>query len=188
MLHRTWQQLEYHLDVLRATKRAHIEVYWDQYKTSRISLWSAVNHIWLTQFVCEPQFFKTPKGLCGHTVFTACNCYSPVSSTNKCRFLNRTIMHVLLTDIKRKSDDEPTTNSSRSCISKRNSPKYDELYYLSFGFTSVTINTEEQPQCFLCFSIVTCRTNSRQRPKYAHATMESVSQDEFSMRFAYILC
>jgi hypothetical protein len=27
MLHRTWQELEYHLDVLRATKGAHIEVY-----------------------------------------------------------------------------------------------------------------------------------------------------------------
>jgi hypothetical protein len=27
MLHRTWQELEYRLDVLRATKRAHIEFY-----------------------------------------------------------------------------------------------------------------------------------------------------------------
>jgi hypothetical protein len=27
MLHRTWQELEYCLDVLRATKGAHIEVY-----------------------------------------------------------------------------------------------------------------------------------------------------------------
>jgi hypothetical protein len=25
--------------------------------------------MWLAQFVCTPQFFKTPKGLCGHTVF-----------------------------------------------------------------------------------------------------------------------
>jgi hypothetical protein len=25
--------------------------------------------MWLAQFVCAPQFFKTPKGLCGHTVF-----------------------------------------------------------------------------------------------------------------------
>jgi hypothetical protein len=24
--------------------------------------------MWLVQFVCAPQFFKTPKGLCGHTV------------------------------------------------------------------------------------------------------------------------
>jgi hypothetical protein len=24
--------------------------------------------MWLAQFVCAPQFFKTPKGLCGHTV------------------------------------------------------------------------------------------------------------------------
>jgi hypothetical protein len=30
MLHRTWQELEYRLDVLRATKGAHIEVYRDQ--------------------------------------------------------------------------------------------------------------------------------------------------------------
>jgi hypothetical protein len=27
MLHRTWQEFEYRLDVLRATKGAHIEVY-----------------------------------------------------------------------------------------------------------------------------------------------------------------
>jgi hypothetical protein len=27
MLHRTWQELEYHLDLLCATKGAHIEVY-----------------------------------------------------------------------------------------------------------------------------------------------------------------
>jgi hypothetical protein len=27
MLHKTWQELEYRLDVLRATKGAHIEVY-----------------------------------------------------------------------------------------------------------------------------------------------------------------
>jgi hypothetical protein len=25
--------------------------------------------IWLAQFICAPQFFKTPKGLCGYTVF-----------------------------------------------------------------------------------------------------------------------
>jgi hypothetical protein len=24
--------------------------------------------MWLAQFVCAPQFFKTPSGLCGHTV------------------------------------------------------------------------------------------------------------------------
>jgi hypothetical protein len=28
----------------------------------------AANRIWLAQFVCAPQFFKTPSGLCGHTV------------------------------------------------------------------------------------------------------------------------
>jgi hypothetical protein len=30
MLHRTWQELEYRLDILRATKGAHIEVDWGQ--------------------------------------------------------------------------------------------------------------------------------------------------------------
>jgi hypothetical protein len=25
--------------------------------------------MWLAQFVCAPQFFKTRKGLCGHTVY-----------------------------------------------------------------------------------------------------------------------
>jgi hypothetical protein len=24
--------------------------------------------MWLAQFVCTPQFFKTPKGLCGHDI------------------------------------------------------------------------------------------------------------------------
>jgi hypothetical protein len=38
MLHRTWQKLDYCLDVLRATKGNHIEVYWGQLKTSRVSL------------------------------------------------------------------------------------------------------------------------------------------------------
>jgi hypothetical protein len=28
MLHRTWQELEYRLDVLRATNWAHVEVHW----------------------------------------------------------------------------------------------------------------------------------------------------------------
>jgi hypothetical protein len=28
--------------------------------------------MWLAQFVCAPQFFKSPKGLCGHTVFACC--------------------------------------------------------------------------------------------------------------------
>jgi hypothetical protein len=30
MLHRTWQELEYRLEVIRATNAAHIEVYWDE--------------------------------------------------------------------------------------------------------------------------------------------------------------
>jgi hypothetical protein len=30
MLHRTWQELEYRLDVIRATNGAHIEVYWGE--------------------------------------------------------------------------------------------------------------------------------------------------------------
>jgi hypothetical protein len=25
--------------------------------------------MWLAQFVCAPQFFKTPSGLCGHAVY-----------------------------------------------------------------------------------------------------------------------
>jgi hypothetical protein len=28
----------------------------------------AANSMWLAQFICAPQFFKTPSGLCGHTV------------------------------------------------------------------------------------------------------------------------
>jgi hypothetical protein len=33
--------------------------------------------MWLAQFVCAPQFFKTPSGLCGHTVLLGC-CYFTV--------------------------------------------------------------------------------------------------------------
>jgi hypothetical protein len=29
----------------------------------------ATNHMWLAQLVCTPQFFKTPSGLCGQTVY-----------------------------------------------------------------------------------------------------------------------
>jgi hypothetical protein len=35
---------------------------------SRVSLYSAANRMWLAQFVFAPQFFRTPSGLCGHTV------------------------------------------------------------------------------------------------------------------------
>jgi hypothetical protein len=52
---------------------------WQQKKSSRVSLWSAANHMWLAQFVCAPQFFKTPKGLCGHTVW-----YTLQTMDNKC--------------------------------------------------------------------------------------------------------
>jgi hypothetical protein len=31
-------------------------------------LLASKNRMWLAQFVCPPQFFKTPSGLCGHTV------------------------------------------------------------------------------------------------------------------------
>jgi hypothetical protein len=40
-------------------------------ETSRISLWSAANRMWLAQSVCALQFFKTPKGLCGQTVLSS---------------------------------------------------------------------------------------------------------------------
>jgi hypothetical protein len=33
--------------------------------------------MWLAQFVCAPQFFKTSNGLCGHTVYYPCTA-SPV--------------------------------------------------------------------------------------------------------------
>jgi hypothetical protein len=29
--------------------------------------------MWLAQFLCAPQFFKTPSGLCGHTVYHSTN-------------------------------------------------------------------------------------------------------------------
>jgi hypothetical protein len=81
-----------------------------------------------------------------------CNCHSAVSGTNKLRFLNHRIMHRFLTGIKRKVDEEPTANCSRSCISKPNSCKYDASY-LSLGVATVAINSEERPQCVLRLSI-----------------------------------
>jgi hypothetical protein len=38
----------------------------------------AANRMWLAQFVCAPQFFKTPKGLCEHTVYSNCFLYSVI--------------------------------------------------------------------------------------------------------------
>jgi hypothetical protein len=77
-------------------------------------------------------------------IFTTLNHYSLVSSTNRPKwcFLNNRIMHRFLTGLKREADDEPTANSSSSCIPKPKSCKYDGSY-LSFGFMSVIINSEE---------------------------------------------
>jgi hypothetical protein len=55
---------------MRNVKMAASAICWRQKKTSRVLLWSAANRLWLAQFVCPPQFFKTPKGLCGHIVYT----------------------------------------------------------------------------------------------------------------------
>jgi hypothetical protein len=52
------------------------------------------------------------------------NRYSPVSSSNKWCLHNHGIMHRILTGIK-KTDDEPTENSSRSCIPEQKSRNYD---------------------------------------------------------------
>jgi hypothetical protein len=41
---------------------------------------------------------------------------------------------------------------------------------------------------FLKYHIVTCRPISRQRPKYAHATIEPLLQEGFSIWFSYIHC
>jgi hypothetical protein len=49
--------------------------------------------------------------------------------------------------IKRKPDDEPTVNSSRSCISKPKSCKYDQSY-LSFGFVlQITVKNDLSVFC-----------------------------------------
>jgi hypothetical protein len=44
--------------------------------------------MWLAQFVCAPQFFKTPSGLCGHTVYPFfctnwTNCWTILNCTTK---------------------------------------------------------------------------------------------------------
>jgi hypothetical protein len=62
-------------------------------------------------------------------------------------------MHRFLMGIKRKPDDEPTANSSRSCMSKLKLHKHDKSY-LSFSFTSVIINSEEKPQRILYLTIL----------------------------------
>jgi hypothetical protein len=53
--------------------------------------------------------------------------------------------------INRKTDDEPPADSSRICTLFWN--REDE-WYLSFGFISVIINSEEGPQCVLCLTII----------------------------------
>jgi hypothetical protein len=62
-------------------------------------------------------------------------------------------MHIFLMGIKRKQDDEPIAKSSRVCKSKPKLHKHEELY-LTFGFMSVIINSEEKPQCVLFLSIL----------------------------------
>jgi hypothetical protein len=58
MLHRTWQEAEYRLDILRTTKGAQSFI-----------IICRKPHMASSIIVCAPQFFKTPKGLCGHTVY-----------------------------------------------------------------------------------------------------------------------
>jgi hypothetical protein len=38
--------------------------------------------MWLAQFVCAPQFLKTPSGLCGHTVLRVTFCQEVHASGN----------------------------------------------------------------------------------------------------------
>jgi hypothetical protein len=52
-----------------------------------------------------------------------------------------------------KPDEKPAANSSRNCISKQKSRNCCESY-LSFGFTSIIINSEERPQYVLCLGIL----------------------------------
>ena len=63
--------------------------------------------MWLAQFVCAPQFFKTPKGLCRHTVFVRAVCYictqcelvfDCFAFTNKC-YVFRHVVHKQALDI-----------------------------------------------------------------------------------------
>jgi hypothetical protein len=47
-----------------------MEFEWDQEKNFQSFAVICRKPMWLAQFVCEPQFFKTPSGLCGHTQAT----------------------------------------------------------------------------------------------------------------------
>jgi hypothetical protein len=55
--------------------------------------------------------------------------------------------------IKRKPHNKPTANSTQSCLLKPKLRQYNESY-LSYGFTNVTINSEEWLQCVLNVSIL----------------------------------
>jgi hypothetical protein len=45
-----------------------MEFEWDR-KISVVLVSSSAHRMWLAQFVCVPQFFKTASALCGHTVW-----------------------------------------------------------------------------------------------------------------------
>jgi hypothetical protein len=62
VLHRTWEELEYSLDVLRAAKGAHIEVYWSQKNLREFTM------ICRNRTIClRATIFQNPEGTCGHT-------------------------------------------------------------------------------------------------------------------------
>jgi hypothetical protein len=64
-----------------------------------------------------------------------------------------------------------------SCILKLKSRKYDESY-LSFSFTSVTVNSEERPQCVLCLSILIANSINPDKLKWHLETKHSQIQNE----------
>jgi hypothetical protein len=84
--------------------------------------------------------------------------------------------------MKRKPDHEPTENGNRSFIWKPKSRKYDKSY-LSFGFTSVIINSQERPQCVLCLSILAAdsmKSNKLKRNlETKHSEMKNKPEEYF---------
>jgi hypothetical protein len=87
-----------------------------------------------------------------------------------------------LTGVKRKPSNEPVPCSSQPGISKQKSRKYDESY-LSFGFKSVAVNGEEQPQCVLCLSVLAADSMKpnklKQRLETKHSEMKNKPQEYF---------
>jgi hypothetical protein len=78
-----------------------------------------------------------------------------------------------------------TENNSLGCISKQKLGNYDESYWF-FDFTSVVINSGEEPQYVLCLSTLSAdclKLNKLKRPvERKHSEMKKKTEEYFGKK------